>query len=704
MKAHSWLAASLCLTIAAGAAPAARSTSSSGLADQGVNAPELLMDQGKRLFDQYAYDQAIPTFDRLIAALAPGGGAPIQKPDLLAQAYELRGRAKFATGDTNGAEADFSSLLTVKPDYQMGANVSPRVRTLFENVRKVTVGQATISLTPAGDADIDGRVYALTPNPQTLGFSVGDHTIKVTRPGYRPIEERFTITGGGNTPVAYTLDRVSATLAVISIPDNVEVILDGTSRGKTKKGGGPQSAPLLITDLQPGSHRLQLKRDCYRDIDRNITIERPSDVETEPLTLTQATATVKFQTSEPGSTLYLDGAAQGPVPGQLTVCEGPHSIEVRGAKGRFVDRRDWKTGDSATLSAKLRPAFPIVSVKAPTPQDADRLKTSIERALAPATRVLVYAPTDAELQAAMQGENVPADWLAVDSSGAAASQRVPREVKRDLGRRLATKLQTQGIATISAGTDPYLITVSLLASGSGEPDNITVNLADTAAQTRVIDMLGTALPPLVRPSIETTVVDLSGVVGATVVRAAGSGAKAGLAPGDIIVGAGGTPVGSVLALREKLATVKPPTVNIPLDVKSATGAAKSVTVSITMAPDTMPLRDPQISYNRAFLELTDLVKSAATAGEKAAAYVNLAIVDMRLGNYDEAIVNLRDSNLPDGPGVSAGTVAYLNGLCLEALGRTADARSSFVRAAASPQARLSYDGPLVAPLAQQKLR
>ena len=33
--------------------------------------PELLLDQGKRLFEAFQYDQAVPLFDRLIAA-APG--------------------------------------------------------------------------------------------------------------------------------------------------------------------------------------------------------------------------------------------------------------------------------------------------------------------------------------------------------------------------------------------------------------------------------------------------------------------------------------------------------------------------------------------------------------------------------------------------------------------------------------------------------
>ena len=49
-------------------------------------------------------------FDRLIQTMTAGG--PVtdpQKSDLLVQAYELRARARFAQGDSTGAESDFGA-------------------------------------------------------------------------------------------------------------------------------------------------------------------------------------------------------------------------------------------------------------------------------------------------------------------------------------------------------------------------------------------------------------------------------------------------------------------------------------------------------------------------------------------------------------------------------------------------------------------
>jgi hypothetical protein len=667
--------------------------------------PEVLLDSGKRLYEGTQYEEAVSTFDRLITLLTPGGQP--QRPDVLVQAYELRARSKYALGNSAGAEQDFSALLGVKPDFRLGASVSSRVVALFETVRRATIGQINASLTPAGDVQIDGRAYTFRPEPQVMDFPLGEHQVAATRPGYRPISQKFTVVATEVTPLALTLERVSATLTVVTIPDGVDVMLDGSSRGQTQRGSGADesSAPMLLTDLATGNHRLQLRRDCYRDLDRTITIEQPDDRQTGPLRLTPATASVKIQSAEPGTIVLLDGGPRGPAPADLTICEGSHLIEVKGPKGRFIDRRAWKTGDSATLAVDLRTAFPIVMTRAASSGSPEQLRATVERVLSPAKRVLIYAPGPGDLESALAGENIPSDWLALDpSDSATALPRIPREVKREIGRKLASKLDAQGVAAVAGGPDPYTVIVSLLAAGSGDPDVITINTADAAAVSRLIETLSRPLPPIIAPSIETAVVDLAGVQGAVVVRSAGVGAKAGLAAGDVIVGAAGAAVASVADLRAKITTLRSPAATLALDVRGPTGASRKVDVAIIMTPETIPLKDPGLLYNRAYIELEEAVKSATSSLEKSAAHLNLAIVHMRLANWDEALAELKETQLPDSSGVSAGTVAYLTGLCLDAQGRPADAQAAFTKAAAATSARLGNDGPLIAVLAQQKLQ
>ncbi|HAK54688.1 MAG TPA: hypothetical protein DCP38_04280 [Acidobacteria bacterium] len=101
--------------------------------------------------------------------------------------------------------------------------------------------------------------------------------------------------------------------------------------------------------------------------------------------------------------------------------------------------------------------------------------------------------------------------------------------------------------------------------------------------------------------------------------------------------------------------------------------------------------------------MEDALADAETPLAEAAARLNLAIVHIRLANWDLALRELEQISLPDGPGVSAGTVAYLTGLSLTAVNRLSDAQSAFEQAVAAAGSQLYLGGPSVAPLAQQRL-
>jgi hypothetical protein len=568
-------------------------------------------------------------------------------------------------------------------------------------VRKLTIGLIEIAMTPPGEIRIDGRPYTMQSESQTIALPAGEHQVSVTRSGYRPVDQKFTVTAATATPLNLTLERVSATLSVVSVPSGVEVLIDGTSRGVTRPlGKGDASAPLVVADLPLGAHRLQLRRECYVEFDRAITIG-PEDRQTEPLRLSPAVARVKVATAEPGATVFVDGGEQGRTPAELTVCAGRRVIEVRGPNGRFIDRREWKTGDAAAIKAELRGAFPIVSAGATPGMTPEQLRVNVERALAPAKAVLVFSPLEAELQAALREENVPPNWLGA-SLNPGQTPQTSRETTRELGRRLTARLGVQGVAAVSAGPEPFRVTVWLLAGGSGEPDILTINTADPASQARAVEMLSASLPPIVKSSLEIGVVDSAGAQGAVVVRSSGAGAKAGLAAGDVIVGAADKKVGSVADLRAAVSAASPGT-TLNLEVKGPAAPVRKVSATLAVTAETIP-PDPAALRNRALLELRSLASTAATPAAKLSAQLNLGIVHMRLGNWEDAHAALKDVQLPDGPGVSAGTVAYLTGLALEGAGRLSEAQAAFTRAAAAPHARLWSDGPLVAPLARQKIQ
>jgi hypothetical protein len=299
----------------------------------------------------------------------------------------------------------------------------------------------------------------------------------------------------------------------------------------------------------------------------------------------------------------------------------------------------------------------------------------------------------------MKEENVPAGWMTPAQNASAA--RVPREVSRDIVRRLTARLGVQGLAVVTVGADSYTVSLRLLAAGSGEPDVLTMSLSDAASQGRVVERLSVTLPALVQPSLDASLVDVAGTQGAVVVRA---NAASGLAVDDVVTAAAGRPVTSVADLQAALTAHNFGTPAIALDVTGAGAASRKVASGVAKSVDTLPVRDPALLANRALLELQDAARTAGPGVDQAAVSINLALVHMRLGNWDDALAVLKDVQTPAGPGVSAGTVAYLNGLAFESLGRTADAQAAFSSAAAAPLARLWFQGPLVAPLARARLQ
>ena len=82
--------------------------------------------------------------------------------------------------------------------------------------------------------------------------------------------------------------------------------------------------------------------------------------------------------------------------------------------------------------------------------------------------------------------------------------------------------------------------------------------------------------------------------------------------------------------------------------------------------------------------------------------LNLAVALARVENWGAARLELQRVKLPDGPGVSSGTVQYLLGLASDRMGNRAEAETAW-RAAAASTALLTEDGPSIKELAEARL-
>jgi hypothetical protein len=365
---------------------------------------------------------------------------------------------------------------------------------------------------------------------------------------------------------------------------------------------------------------------------------------------------------------------------------------------------DAKTGQRLEVSGALRPAFALVA-STQTSLNAD-LRAAIERAFAPLQSILVFAPPADRLDAALKAEKLPLDWLGYDANRRpfGVSAEVTAAMRRDLSSRLSKAFDAQGIAAVTApvATNRSRLVLTLLGAGIADPDVIEVNLDQQDTVAAAVARIDSALSFLT-PTVGLSAIDVADAAGPVIVSvdANGPAAQAGLQPGDIVLSADAKPVADAAALAAAVSS-RPAGQALSVEVKDKTGAQKRADLQVVMRPRLLGISDQTLLVNRTLVALRARLADATEPAEQSAIRLNLAAALAHLESWSDARSELQQVTLADGPGVGAGTVQYLIGLCAARLGNRADAEAAFKAAAASGNL-LTEDGPPVKELAEARL-
>lgn len=664
--------------------------------------------EAQRLFEALDYEHAAPLLDRVIPALEAAATTPAGR-ERLAGAYEMRARTRFGLGDREGAAADFRALLGIHPAFTWSGQISPRVVALFDEVKKATIGTLALTLEPA-DAIVTVNGEPLTVDPAGVLLAAGDYTFSASRLGYKPMEQVVAVTAGEITPLAIALERTAATVYLVTSPADVEILIDGTSRGRTAAAADPSSdqasQPLVLTDLGPGSHEVQFTRDCYVTQSRPLAIDELRDYRIEPVRLTAAVATLAIESTPAGASVFIDDESKGTAPVTIEgVCEGERVVELRGPEGRAVRRLQVTAGERVAIDGRLKPAFALLPSGAGVVAAAGTtdVRTVVEQAMASSDQVTVFVPVGHRLETALEAQAMPPEWLAFDAGGrpVGGAATVSMTARRELSERIAKTLDAQGVAAISqpSPTSPELV-IALLAAGAGEPDVVTLNLESVESVKQAIERFD-YVPPIARGSIGALAIEAADVTGLVVARVEprGTAEQAGIKPGDTLVRADGQAIESGAMLARLLDERRGR--SLQLDVVDVAGASRSVTVPVASAPRLMSVGDQSLLFNALAVALRTRL-AAAPAGEQPYVRLNLAVALMRLGDFAGAREQLESVQLPAGRGIADGTKQYLLGLALAGLGDAPGADRAWQEAARS-DASLTESGPLVKGLAERRL-
>lgn len=112
---------------------------------------------------------------------------------------------------------------------------------------------------PGAEVYVDAELIGTMPL-EPIELTAGEHTLRVTRPGYTELTEVVRIRPRRETTIEVSLLPISMVLSVVTEPEGAQLFVDGRFSGET---------PLEI-DLLEGEHSIRVTRAGYQEVVRTI--------------------------------------------------------------------------------------------------------------------------------------------------------------------------------------------------------------------------------------------------------------------------------------------------------------------------------------------------------------------------------------------------------------------------------------------------
>ena len=146
--------------------------------------------------------------------------------------------AKFETKEYSSKPETTESKGQDEPDLAKAAKV-PAEQLAYLTVRSNVVGDSTI---------IDGEPKGPT-GPSQIALSTGEHTVRVEKPGYEPVEERVTLGPGERRVLRFELGRIGGAAQAPAISTGAVALVaipkDGRYGSTRYTGSGRKTAQII---------------------------------------------------------------------------------------------------------------------------------------------------------------------------------------------------------------------------------------------------------------------------------------------------------------------------------------------------------------------------------------------------------------------------------------------------------------------------
>lgn len=620
---------------------------------------------------------------------------------LVLRALVLYATALWEADRRQEADDVLDRIVEIDPGFEMPTTVRAALAQRFAARRERKVGFLRIGLHPA-DAEVlvDGQV--IDPLPDLLPVLPGSHTVTARKPGYAPLRQEVEVRANRTEGVGFELDRSSATLRIATQPPGATVVVDRDVMGRTLDDGSSVSPPLVIAGLLPGWHEIEVTLADHRPFRQRIEVPELTDYDLGTLALERAAGMVVLRNLPAAAAVRVDGERVEPErqvgadgrplasgSARLPLPVGEHLVVVAAPEGVYEAPIVVGDGESVSLDVRARPGIALLGIDGGDPLDRDAVRSELEPVLDGLERWFVLDRQDAlaeRLPPALEEER----WMRFRE---AASRAVP-----EASLFLHVALPDAGFA------DHYVVRLWAPAPGPWRPMQIRVPLGDAAGPVALAEALAAPLPETAA-WLGASLIDSGLQEGALVigVHEDGPAARAGVDPGDRIVGVDGAPVGGVVDVVDRVRQAAPFS-TLALEVAADSGRRA---VAVTLGAGA---RVPQLSVVVAapVLWAAAGTELAASASRVPAWTLQLtrALVLLRTGDAAGAALLLDGLQATGEQPFGQAAVDYWLGVALSS-GDSPDldaASRALQRAAQAADGRLEHnDGPRVAPRARARL-
>ncbi len=669
-------------------------------------------------YESADFSQAIVLLDRLVQDLGGGlpGTLPVEEEGVLTEALRLRGISYYNLGQMDAAEADFQRVLRLDPEHKLDAQLlSPKIVAAFEKVREQVTGLLIVKSDPPGARVFLGQSLVGATPLDGVRVATGRYLLRVEKSGYASSEQPIEVAAGQTRPVELTLVRTARSVSVMTVPSGARVLVDGKEAGVTSgvppagyhaglvdRGLEPSraSAPLVLPLLQEGRHTLRVEKDCHASVEAVFNVDLDGGdlpMELEPIVLERSVAVASFVSEPAGAEVYLDGQRRGTTPLELReLCAGKVAVRMfRPGVGTWMGEIELSPGTRIEVAGTLRPTLVSLGAVRSLGEDdpeADRWDRFLSEVVRGQTE---YNPVVDDGGRGTDPKSARLELFArIDSAPARAP--VLGEGSR---RGLADAYEGDLFLVAVPGGGPGA-TILLYGLQQGRPDVISIpsggkeSAAALAARLSAATQITHSWSGLI--AVDTAEVSFPYVHEVWPSAAPGTTVR----PGDRVRSVAGRPVTSRRDLEAAFSHRKPGEM-VPVTVDRAGTTRNAEVVARETAVLPRP-GDPELLVNKILADMASLRARSEDPRLRSLAALITGVAYLRAGEPELALSRgFLVADLPDGPGLSAGTVSYLRGLAMEMSGRDSQAaREAFAEASRAAQATLwRDDGPLVAPLA-----